>query len=48
MGCRYYDEEAKKLYFNPNSTVNGPSGDEEWVATVERVLFNISGTQARL
>ena len=39
----YYDRRTRMLYYNPNSTSDGPSGDERWVATQQRVLFNISG-----
>ena len=40
----YYDETLKRLYYNPNSTTEGPTGAEEWVATQTRALINISGT----
>ena len=40
----YYDETLKRLYYNPNSTTEGPTGEEEWVATQTRALINISGT----
>ena len=40
----FYDARTKTLYYNPNSTSAGPTGDEAWVATQQRVLFNVSGT----
>jgi hypothetical protein len=39
----YFDPREKKLYYNPNSTTAGPTGDEAWVATKTRVLMNVSG-----
>ena len=41
----FYDSDQRLLYFNFNGT-GGPTGNEEWVATKARVVFNISGTQA--
>ena len=43
----FYDARERKLYYNPNSTSEGPSGTESWVATQLRTLINISGTMAR-
>ena len=40
----YYDEENKLLYYNFNGTET-PTGNEQWVATKTKVLFNITGTQ---
>ena len=45
----YFDRRRRRLYYNPNATGDpstGPSGNEEWVATHARVLFNLSGTMA--
>lgn len=32
----YYDEDTRELFFNPNSTDAGPTGEEAWVATQAR------------
>ena len=41
----FFDAKEAALYFSFNQT-HGPSGDEDWVATKTKVLFNISGSQA--
>ena len=43
----YYDRRTHKLYYNPNATSDGPTGDERWVATQQRVLININGSMQR-
>ena len=40
----FFDEKEEKLYYFFNNTK--PTGDEKWVATKTRVLFNITGTMA--
>jgi hypothetical protein len=42
----YFDPKDRRLYYNPNSTSDGPSGGEQWIATNLAVLFNVSGSQA--
>jgi hypothetical protein len=41
----FFDAQEQMLYFNPNSTDAGPTGEEQWAVPLTRVLFNISGTQ---
>ena len=40
----FFDAKEQMLYFNPNSTDTGPTGDEAWAVPLTRVLFNIAGT----
>ena len=40
----FFDEKEEKLYYFFNNTK--PTGNEKWVATKTRVLFNITGTMA--
>ena len=42
----FFDPRTRTLYYNPNSTSEGPTGEEAWVATQQRVLFRINGTMA--
>ena len=39
----FYNETSKKLYYFFNSTAP-PTGDEKFVATKTKVLFNVTGT----
>jgi hypothetical protein len=39
----FFDEVTRTLYYNPNSTNDGPTGDEAWVATQLRALVDIRG-----
>ena len=40
----FYDKREGKLFYNPNSTADGPTGQEAWVAATARVLINVSAT----
>ena len=40
----FYDVRTHKLYYNPNATSDGPTGNEAWVATKLRTLINISAS----
>jgi len=42
----FFDKRTRRLYYNPNSTSEGPTGSEAWVATHLRVLINVSGSMA--
>ena len=42
----FYDAKTATLFYNPNSTSAGPTGDEVWDVPLERVLVNVSGTMA--
>ena len=41
----FFDEKERKLYFSFNGTDSAPTGNEDWVATKTKVLFDLSGTQ---
>ena len=43
---RFYNETSKKLYYFFNSTAP-PTGDEKFVATKTKVLFNVTGAWHR-
>jgi hypothetical protein len=40
----FFDAKEQLLYYNPNSTDAGPTGEEEWAVPLTRVLFDLQGT----